>query len=125
MYSIDPVLGTSVCGSFALLFAVAGLLAVYAAAMALNLSRGHRYLECGCLGPRGGGMISRTLVWRTSLMAVALATTGVVRWSDRPLGWLYVGTVLGAVCALALLHVAATGLLGLGTRRQLERWPAA
>lgn len=176
MYSIDPVLGTSVSGSFAPLFAVAGghkfavrgkfaetltsyrvlparaisaaallvptlecviaaslliprirsagslagaaLLAIYAAAMGLNLLRGRRDLECGCLGPRGGGVISPALIRRDSLMAIALAAIGLLRWSDRSLGWLDAGTVVAAVCALALLHTAAMGLLELETRRQ-------
>ncbi|HVS75649.1 MAG TPA: MauE/DoxX family redox-associated membrane protein [Steroidobacteraceae bacterium] len=179
MYPIDPVVGATVCGSFALLFAVAGahklsaraafeetlagyrllpaalagpaslflpalecliaaallvpgsrgpaalagsaLLAGYAAAMGINLLRGRRQLDCGCLGPRGGGMISGALVLRNGLMALALAVTGVGHWSPHPMGWLDIGTVLGAVCAAALLYAAANGLIQSAGRLRPER----
>lgn len=179
MYPIDPVVGASLCGSFALLFAVAGahklrapaafagtlagyrllpaglerpaslllpaleclvavgllvpdtrapasmagatLLSGYAAAMAINLLRGRRHLDCGCLGPRGGGEISTALVARNALMALALAATGAGRWSAYSMRWLDFGTVLGAVCAAALLYAAANGLIESAGRLRPER----
>lgn len=179
MYPIDPVVGMTVCGSFALLFAIAGahklraraafaatlagysllpgavigaaslilpalecliaaglmvpdiraqaalagsaLLAGYAAAIGINLLRGRRQLDCGCLGPRGGGIISGALVLRNALMALALALTAGGRWSVRPMGGLDVGTVLGAVCAAALLYAAANGLIRTADRLTTER----
>ena len=89
------------------------LLLVYAAAMGVNLLRGRRSLDCGCLGPRGRTPISAALVWRSLVMALGLALAGCLRWSARSLGWLDVGTTLVAVCALALLYVATNGLLAL------------
>lgn len=169
MYPIDPVVGAAVCGSFALLFAVAGahklraraafaetlagyrllpegtvgpaslflpfvecliaagllvpgtrasaglagsaLLIAYAVAMGINLLRGRRHLDCGCLGPRGGGMISGALVLRNALMAVALCVTAAARWSAHSMNWLDIGTMAGAVCVAALLYAAANGLI--------------
>lgn len=180
MHSIDPVLGAIICGSCALLFAVAGahklraraefaetlagyrllparlvsaasfllpalecliaagllipeararasvagaaLLAVYALAMGLNLLRGRRQLDCGCLGPRGGGVISPTLVSRNMVVALALAAAGGMRWSSwPPVLWLDAGTVLAAVCALALLYSAVNGLLAVAARHTPQR----
>lgn len=179
MYLIDPVVGATVCGSFALLFAVAGahklraraafaetlagyqllpegttapasvflaaveclvaagllapatrvpaaltgsaLLFIYAAAMGINLLRGRRRLECGCLGPRGGGMISGALVLRNALMAFALSLTAAVRWSAHAMDWLDLGTAAGAVCAAALLYAAVNGLIQTADRLRPER----
>jgi hypothetical protein len=94
----------------------AALLATYAAAMGLNLLRGRRQLECGCLGPRGGGVVSASLVCRNVLMALILAAAGSVSWSGRPLIWLDVGTALVAVSVVALLYLAANGLLAVAAR---------
>lgn len=171
MYPLDPVAGAIVCGSFALLFAIAAahklrapgpfaetltgyqvlpaflvvpgsvlvpvleglvavglllessreaasvagsaLLLVYAGAMGLNLLRGRRLLDCGCLGPHRRATVSAALVWRNLLMALALLAAGCIRWTARPLGWLDVGTTLVAVCVLALLYAATNGLLAL------------
>lgn len=174
MYPLDPVLGVIVCGSFALLFAIAAahklrapgsfaetltgyqvlpaflvvpgsillplleglvavalllassraaasvagslLLTVYAAAMGLNLLRGRRHLDCGCLGPHRRATICAALVWRNLLLALVLLAAGYSRWTARPLGWLDVGTILVAVCVLALLYAATNGLLALTAR---------
>ncbi|HEX8758020.1 MAG TPA: MauE/DoxX family redox-associated membrane protein [Steroidobacteraceae bacterium] len=179
MYSIDPVVGATFCGSFALLFAVAGahklraraafaetlagyrllperlvaaasvilpafeclvaagllapvswapaglagsaLLLAYAAAIGINLLRGRRHLDCGCLGPRGGGMISGALVLRNALMALALGLTAAGHWSARSVDWLDIGTVAGAVCAAALLYAAMNGLIQTADRLRPER----
>lgn len=101
--------------------AAATLLVVYAAAMGVNLLRGRRQLACGCLGPRGGGVISAALVARNILVALALAAAGGIRWSARPVGWLDVGTVLAAVCAMALLYSAVNGLLAVAVRQHPQR----
>lgn len=174
MYPLDPVVGAIVCGSFALLFAIAAahklrapgsfaatltayqvlptflvvpgsilvpvleglvaaglllestrevasvagsaLLVMYAAAMGLNLLRGRRLLDCGCLGPHRRAMVSAALVWRNVLMALALLAAGCIRWTARPLGWLDVGTTLVAVCVFALMYAATNGLLALAGR---------
>lgn len=179
MYSLDPVIGGIVCGSFALLFGIAcahklrglsafaatlteyrvlpdslvypaslllpileglialglligsvrepasllgaALLAAYAAAMGLNLLRGRNQLDCGCLGPRGGGVVSTSLVWRNVLMALTLAATGGNPWSARPMGWLDLGTVLFAVGVVVLLYPAANGLWAVAARHPPQR----
>ena len=98
----------------------AALLSGYAVAMALNLMRGRRQLDCGCLGPRGG-VISPALVLRNLLLALILGAAGGLRSSSRSMDWLDVGTVLVAVCAAALLYAAANGLLAVATRHAPQR----
>jgi len=99
----------------------AALLALYGGAMGLNLLRGRRHLDCGCFGPGNGGTVSTWLVWRNALMALTLASAAGIRWSSRPMGWLDVGTALAAVFVVALLYVAANGLLAVAARGSSPR----
>lgn len=88
----------------------AGLLAVYGLAVAVNLARGRRDLDCGCAGPALRRPISGGLVVRNAVLAAAaLATLAPV--GPRPLVWLDAVTVLGATGALAALWAAAERLL--------------
>jgi hypothetical protein len=89
----------------------ASLLALYGAAIAVNLARGRRDLECGCAA--AGRAISGRLVARNAVLA-ALALAGAVPLRPRPLVWVDALTVVGAVAVLAAawaalerLHAAA------------------
>ena len=100
-------------------FATAGLLLVgYALAMGVNLARGRRHLDCGCVGAAGREEISWWLVGRNGALAlvafVALRPVG-----DRALVWLDGITFLGALVASAGVYVGIDGLLanGAGYRR--------
>jgi hypothetical protein len=96
----------------------AGLLAAYTAAIAVNLARGRRDLDCGCLGaalrqPIGSGVIVRNGVL---LFAALLCLLPVER---RPLSWLDGVTIVAAVAGATALYAAvqrlmanAAGLLG-------------
>jgi len=97
------------------------LLAIYAAAIAVNLWRGRRELDCGCMGFGRSRSISPGLVWRNAVLALALLTTGGLPWSSRPLNWVDVLTIVGGVCAGALLYMAMDGLLEFS--RRLPRRP--
>jgi len=97
------------------------LLAVYAAAIAVNLRRGRRELDCGCMGFGRHRSISPGLVWRNAVLAVALLTAGWLPWASRPLNWVDVLTIVGGVCAGALLYMAIDGLLEFS--RRLPRRP--
>jgi len=90
--------------------AAAGLLTLYAAAIAINLVRGRRDIDCGCAGPAGRQPISAGLVARNAALA-AVALVGAVPTAARPLTWLDGVTVLAGVAALGLLYAAADGLL--------------
>lgn len=69
------------------LMGTAGLLALYALAMAANLLRGRRTIDCGCGGP--GQPVSWALVVRNLVLgAVALGCSGPlgersINWHDR------------------------------------------
>jgi hypothetical protein len=88
----------------------AGLLALYTAAIAVNLMRGRRDIDCGCAGPAlrqplGGGLVVRNLV----LLGAALLC--LVPTLPRSLVWLDAVTALGAVGVLACGYAAAQRLL--------------
>ncbi|MEM9730479.1 MAG: MauE/DoxX family redox-associated membrane protein [Myxococcota bacterium] len=78
------------------------LLVVYTVAMAVNLARGRREIDCGCLGPasrsplRGGLLVRNTI-----LMAGAVGVAMPLR--ERSLVWLDAFTVAVVVAVTALL----------------------
>ena len=90
--------------------AAAGLFALYALAIVINLVRGRRDIDCGCAGvagdqPLSGGLVSRNAV----LVIVALVIT--LPAVPRPLTWLDAITISAGVSVLALLYAAVDGLL--------------
>jgi hypothetical protein len=90
----------------------AALLGLYAGAMAVNLARGRRHVDCGCTGPAarrpiGGWLVARNLV----LAGVALA--GLAPLAPRPLVWVDGVTVMAAVAALAACWTASDRMLAL------------
>lgn len=92
-------------------FAGAGaLLALYSAAIAWNLLRGRRDLDCGCFGPGlrvglGGGLLARN----AALLAAAGA--GLAPVTPRTLEALDAATIGAALAFLAFASAAATRLL--------------
>jgi hypothetical protein len=90
--------------------ASAALLALYSAAIAVNLLRGRRDIDCGCFGPAlhaglGGGLLARN----AALLAAAAA--GLAPVSPRALGALDAATIAAALAFLGFAHAAATRLL--------------
>jgi hypothetical protein len=90
--------------------AAAALLALYSAAIAVNLLRGRRDIDCGCFGPAvhvglGGGLLARN----AGLLAAAGA--GFLPVVPRPLGALDAATIAGALAFLGFAHAAAARLL--------------
>lgn len=105
-------------------FGAAALLGLYAAAMAVNLVRGRRDIDCGCGGPAGAQPIGGALVARNALLAAAaLASLLPVRW--RSLTWIDGLTMVGAVVTLSMLYVAVDGLLRAQRRAGARRSEAA
>ena len=95
----------------------AAVLALYTSAIAINLYRGRRHIDCGCAGPAGSVPIGRGLVVRNAvLIAAALACT--VPAAPRSLVWLDAVTVCGGIVALALLYAAAD--VGLANAARLQ-----
>lgn len=90
--------------------AAAALFAAYATAIAVNLVRGRRTIDCGCVGSAGRHGLGWELVGRNALLGlVACATLAPV--TARAVGWIDVTTIAGGVIALAALYAAADGLL--------------
>ena len=80
------------------------LLGTYTAAIAINLSRGRRDIDCGCGGPvpraLSGGLVARNTILMVAFAASALPETG------RELVWLDGFTVLATLAILGFLYVA-------------------
>jgi hypothetical protein len=91
-------------------FAASGLLAMYAGAIAVNLVRGHRDIDCGCAGAAADRPLSGALVLRNGFLLVA-ALMLTLPATSRPLMWLDAVTICAGVAGLALLYAAADGLL--------------
>ncbi|MDE2296079.1 MAG: methylamine utilization protein MauE [Gammaproteobacteria bacterium] len=93
-------------------FGAAGLIALYGAAIAWNLARGRRDLDCGCGGPRDRRRIAGWMVWRNALIAALLVAAAVVPWSARALAGVDGLTLGGGLFAMAVLYRALDRLMG-------------
>lgn len=87
----------------------AGLFGLYTFAIAWNLARGRRDIDCGCGGPLGRQRISEALVVRNMLLVSAALVTALPVL-PRALGWLDAFTALAAVANCALLYMATEAL---------------
>ncbi|WP_460126365.1 MauE/DoxX family redox-associated membrane protein [Pseudomonas sp. S2_C03] len=97
------------CRAYAALTAGA-LIALYAAAIGINLWRGRRDIDCGCAGPDQAQPLRPILLLRNSAL-VGLALLACVTPAVRELGF-FDGFVTVAASAVALLiYAAADGLL--------------
>jgi hypothetical protein len=90
--------------------AAPGLLALYAGAIAANLARGRRDIDCGCGGPALRQTLSTGLVVRNAALGCA-ALTGLAPLAPRALVWVDAWTIAGAVLALSALYTATNRLL--------------
>jgi len=95
--------------------AAALLMTSYGGAIAWNLSRGRRSLDCGCFGPGRGEPISWALVARNAVLAAG-ALVCVLPASPRALVWLDFATIAGATACLALVWLGAHRALALRPR---------
>lgn len=86
------------------------LLIGYGAAIALNLHRGRRDLDCGCMGFGAQSRLSSTLLWRNALVAVASLSAGLLPRAQRVSSWMDTWTIIAAVAVIALLYLTLEGL---------------
>jgi uncharacterized membrane protein YphA (DoxX/SURF4 family) len=87
------------------LAAVATLLAVYTLAIALNIARGRRDLDCGCAGPGQEQTISGWLLGR-NLVLISLALLSVPALQQLSMDWLgWSLALLGATLLALFYHV--------------------
>ena len=97
-----------IAGSGLAALVAAALLTVYGAAIAINLARGRRSIDCGCGGPAqplGPGLVVRNALLAAGALTLLLPVT------DRVPGILDFTTVAAAVGALMLLYAAAAQLV--------------
>lgn len=88
---------------------VALLLVVYSIAIGINLARGRRDVDCGCLGPGHRQTLSGWLLVRNAaLLGISVAVALPV--STRPLGWLDAVTGMGGALVVVLIFSAGTRL---------------
>jgi hypothetical protein len=92
-----------------------GLVALYSTAIAVNLARGQRAIDCGCgIGGARQPISEWLLVRNVLLVAAALATRAPM--SGRSLAWVDGVTLLGALVVASALWTAAHGLAAASER---------
>jgi Methylamine utilisation protein MauE len=87
-----------------------GLLVIYTAAIAVNLARGRRDLDCGCAGPAHRQPIGVGLIVRNAVLAGA-ALLCLVPLRARSLSWLDGLTIVAGVGTAAALYAAIQRLM--------------
>lgn len=88
----------------------AALLALYAGAMAINLWRGRKDIDCGCAGPAQHQPIHPLLLVRNALL-VAVALLASCQPEARELGVFDAFVLLAASAVALLIYAAADDLL--------------
>jgi len=88
----------------------AGLLALYSAAIAWNLLRGRRDIDCGCFGPALRTELGPGLLIRNGVL-LAAAAAGLLPVAPRMLGAGDALSVAGGLAFLAVAHAATSRLL--------------
>lgn len=113
---VAPGLGTMAAGGTVV------LLAIYSTAIAVNLVRGRRTIDCGCgiLGARQP--IGEWLIVRNLLLAVGASTT-LAPVTARELVWVDAFTLLGALVVVSSVWTTAHRLAAASVRSRIVRAP--
>ena len=90
--------------------AAAALLAGYAGAIAINLWRGRRDIDCGCAGPEQAQPIRPVLLARNAVL-VGLALVASLAPHSRELGLFDSFVVIASAAVALLIYAAADGLM--------------
>ena len=88
----------------------AALLAGYAGAIAINLWRGRRDIDCGCAGPEQAQPIRPVLLARNAVL-VGLALVASLAPHSRDLGVFDSFVVIASAAVALLVYAAADGLM--------------
>ncbi|MBW2274238.1 MAG: methylamine utilization protein MauE [Deltaproteobacteria bacterium] len=83
--------------------AALALLILYSAAIALNLARGRRHIDCGCLGPGHRQPLAPWLLARNAAIALGPLLLLLLDAAPRPVSWIDGISLAGGVAILALL----------------------
>ena len=90
--------------------ACASLLAVYSAAIAANLARGRRHIDCGCMGPSARQPLSGGLLARNAALIAACGLAALPA-AARALTWVDSVSIAGGVLVVSLLFHATNTLM--------------
>jgi hypothetical protein len=94
--------------------ACAALIAVYSLAIAVNLARGRRHIDCGCLGPAARQTISGWLLVRNGAL-VAACLVAAIPATGRTIAWLDLVSIAGGVAVVALLFQSLQTMTAMST----------
>lgn len=86
------------------------LIAAFSGAIAINLARGRREIDCGCFGPLLRQRLSGWLLARNGLLALLIVVSDLPR-DSRPLSPLDYATVISAAATFVILYAAANYLI--------------
>jgi len=101
----------------------AALLGAYSSGIAVNLIRGRRSIDCGCLGPASDQSISPALLGRNALL-VAGALAAMLPVGQRSLHWVDSLTFMAGLACLSMLFIAANQLLATSSRHGYSGSPS-
>ncbi len=102
----------------------AALLAIFTAAIAINLARGRRQIDCGCFGPALRQTLSGWLIARNAILLTAAAAVAAPA-QVRPLGFADFVTIGFGAATLIVLYASMNYLLANAPWiRVLERFHA-
>jgi hypothetical protein len=90
-------------------FLAAGLFLAYGAAIAINLARGRKEIDCGCSFGRGGKGLSALLLWRNGALALA-AAAATLPSSSRAVGLFDLLSIAFFGATLAALYLAGEAM---------------
>ncbi len=95
--------------------AAAALLTIYSAAIAVNLLRGRREIDCGCAGRGTRRPLSEGLLLRNAAL-IGLAALCAVPMAGRALVWIDAVTAVAGVVVWLLLYAAIDASLAIAPR---------
>ena len=96
-------------------FGAVALLAIYSVAIAWNLWRGRREIDCGCGAPGARQPLSEWLLARNALLAVTALLT-LRPFAPRPLVWIDWLTLAGGLAVASCAWMAGHGLAAASQR---------
>jgi len=103
---------------------MAALLATFSAAIAINLARGRREIDCGCFGPALRQTLSGSLIARNAILLAAVAAVAMPA-QMRPLELVDFVTIVFGATTLMTLYASMNYLLANAPRsRAWERFHA-
>jgi hypothetical protein len=101
--------------------AIAALLAIFSVAIAVNLARGRREIDCGCFGPALRQTLSGWLLARNAILLAAAALAAAPA-QVRPLETIDFATIAFGAATLVVLYGSMNYLLANAAWiRELER----